>query len=154
VDVATAHFEDFAVGSVLQTMRRTVAEADMLAFVQLTGLFEELWLDAGKSARIGLAPGRPVPGYQTLAFAEGLVVLTGWMRNAAGMLGVTDVVWPAPVQCGDTIHAEVELLEARATKKPERGLVVMLHRVLNQDGVTVLTYRSTRLIRTRSGAAG
>lgn len=69
--VATAYFEDFAVGSVLQTMRRSVAEADMLAFVQLTGLFEELWLDAGKSARIGLAPGRPVPGTRPLPSPKG-----------------------------------------------------------------------------------
>lgn len=75
------------------------------------------------------------------------------MRNPAGMLGVTDVVWPAPVECGDTIHAEVEVVEARATKKRERGLVVMLHRVLNQDGVTLPSCRSTRLIRTRAGAA-
>jgi acyl dehydratase len=153
VEFQSAHFEDFTAGSRLHTMHRTLTEPDMLAFVQLSGLFEELWLDAGKAARVGLGPGRLVPGYQTLAFAEGLVVLAGWMRNAAGMLGLTDVEWPAPARCGDTIHAEVEVVEARSTKKPERGLVVMQHRVLNQDGVVVLRYRSTRLIRTLAGAA-
>jgi acyl dehydratase len=84
---ATAYFEDFPAGRVMRTIRRTVAEADMLAFVQLTGLFEELWLDAGKARRTGLYQGRLVPGYMTLTFAEGLVVLGGWMRNAVGMLG-------------------------------------------------------------------
>jgi len=153
MDSAPTHFEDFAVGTVLRTMRRTLTEPDLMAFIQVTGLFEELWLDAGKAARIGLAPGRVVPGYQTLAFAEGLVVLAGWMRNAAAMLGLNDVQWPAPAQCGDTIRAEVEVVEARPTKNPERGLVVMQHSVLNQDGVTVLRYRSARLIRTREGAA-
>lgn len=149
MQLQAAYFEDFAVGGVLRTMRRTVAEADMLAFVQLTGLYEELWLDAEKPARVGLAPGRLVPGYLTLTFAEGLVVLGGWMRNAVGMLGVSDVEWSSPVMCGDTIQVEVEVVEARSTKKPERGVVVLRHRVLNQDGVVVLSYRSARLVRKR-----
>jgi acyl dehydratase len=143
--VTVATFEDFTVGRTLTTMRRTVAEADMLAFVQLTGLFEELWLDAGKAERTGLYEGRLVPGYLTLTFAEGLVVLAGWMRNAVGMLGVTDVEWKRPVVCGDTIRAEIEVVEA---KEPSRGVVVLQHRVLNQDDTVVLGYRSARLIRT------
>ena len=146
-------FEDFTAGEVIRTMKRTVAEADMLAFVQLTGLFEELWLDAGKAAATGIYQGRLVPGYLTLTFAEGLFVLTGSMRNDVGMLGVTEVRWSAPVLCGDTITVEVEVLEARLSKKPDRGVVAMRHRVLNQDGVTVLEYNSARLIRTRAGAA-
>ncbi len=137
-------------------MRRTIAEADMLAFVQLTGLFEELWLDAGKAERTGLYAGRLVPGYMTLSFAEGLFVLTGAMRGARGSLGVTDVKWVAPVAVGDTIRCDIEVVEARVSKNPERGVVVMEHRVLNQDDVTVLSYRSARLVataadRTREG---
>ena len=112
--------EDFHAGDVITTMGRTIAEADLLAFVQLTGLFEELWLDAGKAARTGLYQGRLVPGYLTLSFAEGLVVLAGAMRNAVGMLGVTDVSWKAPVSVGDTIHAEVEVVEARGKTDPAR----------------------------------
>ncbi len=120
----------------------------MLAFVQLTGLFEELWLDAGKAEATGLYTGRLVPGYLTLTFAEGLFVLAGWMRNAVGMLGVTDVKWVAPVAVGDTIRCEIDVVEARPSKSPERGVVVMQHRVLNQEDATVLSYRSARLIRT------
>ncbi len=78
----------------------------MLAFVRLTGRFEELWLDAGKAQATGLYAGRLVPGYLTLTFAEGLFVLAGWMRNAVGMLGLTDVAWHAPVACGDTIRCK------------------------------------------------
>jgi acyl dehydratase len=143
-----AHFEDFAVGLVLRTVRRTIAEADMLAFVQLCGLFEELWLDAGKAERTGLYRGRLVPGYLTMSFAEGLLVLSGWMRNAVGMLGVDDVRWVAPVACGDTIGCEIE--KARPSRSPDRGVVVMQHRVVNQEGVVVLTYSSARLVATRS----
>jgi acyl dehydratase len=132
-------------------MRRTIAEADMLGFVQLTGLLEELWLDAGKAEATGLYTGRLVPGYLTLTFAEGLVVLTGMMRGAVGMLGVTDIKWPAPVICGDTIPAEIEVLEARLSKNRARGVVVTEHRVRNQDDAIVLSYKSVRLIGTASG---
>jgi acyl dehydratase len=149
---ATAYFEDFPAGRVMRTIRRTVAEADMLAFVQLTGLFEELWLDAGKAQRTGLYQGRLVPGYMTLTFAEGLVVLGGWMRNAVGMLGVTDIEWTAPVVCGDTVRVQVEVVEARPSRNPDRGVVVMRHLVLNQDDVKVLEYRSARLVRMRAEA--
>jgi acyl dehydratase len=145
--LTAVQFEDFVVGRTFTTMRRTIAEADLLGFVQLTGLFEELWLDAGKAERTGLYQGRLVPGYLTLAFAEGLVVLGGFMRNAVGMLGVDEMKWLAPVVCGDTIRAEIEVLEARASKDPSRGVVVMEHRVLNQDDAPVLRYRSARLIR-------
>jgi acyl dehydratase len=143
-----ANFEDFVVGHVITTMRRTVAEADMLGFVQLTGLFEELWLDDGKASATGLYSGRLVPGYLTLTFAEGLLVLTGAMRNAVGMLGLTDAHWNGSVVCGDTIRCEIEVLEARISRNPHRGVVVLEHRVLNQDDAVVLTYRSARLIQT------
>jgi acyl dehydratase len=152
-DLTTPHFEDFVVGRTLTTMRRTVAEADMLSFVQLTGLFEELWLDAGKAEATGLYTGRLVPGYLTLTFAEGLFVLAGWMRNAVGMLGITDVKWAGPVACGDTIRAEVEVVEARLSSEPARGVVVMEHRVLNQHDAVVLSYRSARLIRAAGAGA-
>jgi acyl dehydratase len=142
-----AYFEDFVPGETIETMRRTVAEADMLAFVQLTGLFEELWLDAAKAESTGLYSGRLVPGYMTLAFAEGLFVLAGWNRNAVGMLGITDLKWDAPVVCGDTIRAQIDVAEARLTSKPERGMVQLRHRVLNQSDTVVLSYESARLIR-------
>jgi len=126
----------------------------MLAFVQLTGLFEELWLDAGKAERTGLYIGRLVPGYMTLTFAEGLFVLTGSMRGGRGSLGVTDVKWVAPVTVGDTIRCEVEVVEARVSKHPDRGVVAMEHRVLNQADATVLTYRSVRLVATGAAESG
>lgn len=148
LELKLAHFEDFVVGRTVRTMKRTIAEADMLGFVQLTGLFEELWLDAGKPRATGLYDGRLVPGYLTLTFAEGLFVLTGLMRTAVGMLGVTDIEWTSPVCCGDTIRCEIEVTEARLSSNPARGVVVMEHRVINDRDVVVLRYKSARLIAT------
>lgn len=152
-ELNSPHFEMFHEGMKMTTLRRTIAEADMLSFVQLSGLFEELWLDAGKAQATGLYEGRLVPGYMTLSFGEGLFVLGGWMRHAVGMLGVDEVRWTAPVACGDTIRAEVEVLEARPSKDPSRGVLVMRHQVLNQHDTVVLSYRSARLIATAAASA-
>jgi acyl dehydratase len=74
------------------------------------------------------------------------------MRNAVGVLGVTDVKWTAPVACNDTIRAEVEVIDARPSRQASRGVVILKHHVYNQDDVTVLEYQSARLIRTRDKA--
>jgi acyl dehydratase len=44
----------------------------------------------------------------------------------------------------------VRLKSKRVTSKPDRGVVVTAHEVVNGKGETVMTYDSTRMIRTRS----
>ncbi|MBO3682252.1 MaoC family dehydratase N-terminal domain-containing protein [Streptomyces sp. NEAU-YJ-81] len=144
-----AFFEDFTEGLVIETLRRTITEPDLVGFVQIAGLFEEIWLDAGKSARIGLG-GRAVPGGLTFVISEGLLVLTGSMGNAVGMLGVDNLRWSHPVCVGDTVHGRSKVTEARrSSSKPDRGVVSITHELLNQDNEVVLSYSSTRLIAAR-----
>jgi hypothetical protein len=79
-----------------------------------------------------------------LVYAVGLFVLNGWVCNPVGMLGVDDVIWLAPVACGDTIRCEIDVLQVRLPKDSARGVVVMRHRVLNRYDAVVLRYRSAR----------
>ena len=60
----------------------------------------------------------------------------------------------APVLNGDTIRVEVEIVDKRETKKPDRGIVTYQHRVLNQRGELVLESRVQRMIRRRKMASG
>jgi acyl dehydratase len=53
------------------------------------------------------------------------------------------------VVCGDTIRAEVTVDSMRPTKRPEHGILTLSHRVLNQDDVEVMTYKTTRLMERR-----
>lgn len=144
------YFEDFKAGQEFATMARTVTESDVVTFVGLGGFFEEIWLDARKSQRDNLYPGRLVPGYLTLVLAEGLFVLTGCMHNAVGLLGLTDLRFTAPVMCGDTIRCSVSITNARPTKNPSRGLIECNHSVINQHDAVVSTFATVRLILTRS----
>jgi len=57
----------------------------------------------------------------------------------------------APLMAGDTIHVEVEVIESRLSKsRPNRGLVRTRNKVINQHGVTVVTYTPLRMIKCKS----
>lgn len=138
-------FEDLAVGFRFRTHRRTISEADVSNFVNLTWLTEELFAVADDSRRA--IKGRPVPGALVYAFAEGLLLPTMQDTGLAFLNATLDI--KAPTAVGDTIHVEAEVTEARPTSKGDRGLVRFANRVVNQRNETVLEYNPLRLLKRR-----
>jgi acyl dehydratase len=136
-------FVDLAVGFRFRTHRRTIAEADCAAFVNLTWLTEELFTVADDAARA--IKGRPVPGALVYAFAEGLLLPTMQDTGLAFLNCTLDVKGPTVV--GDTIHVECEVTEHRLASKGDRGLVRFANKVVNQRGETVLEYNPLRLLK-------
>lgn len=136
-------YDDLKVGFRFRTHRRTIAEADVASFINLTWLTEELFAVADDSARA--IKGRPVPGAMVYAFAEGLLLPTMQDTGLAFLNCTLDVKGPTVV--GDTIHVECEVTEARLTSKGDRGLVRFANRVLKQDGSTVLEYNPLRMLK-------
>jgi acyl dehydratase len=56
-----------------------------------------------------------------------------------------------PAFAGDTLHVEVEIIEARLSKtRPGRGLIRSRNRVLKQDGSEILVYTPLRMIKCRN----
>ena len=138
-------FEDLTVGFRFRTHRRTISEADVSNFVNLTWLTEELFAVADDSRRA--IKGRPVPGALVYAFAEGLLLPTMQDTGLAFLNATLDI--KAPTVVGDTIHVEAEVTEARPTSKGDRGLVRFANKVVNQRGETVLEYNPLRLLKRR-----
>jgi acyl dehydratase len=136
-------YEDLKVGMRFRTHRRTIAEADLAAFVNLTWLTEELFTVEDDSQRA--IKGRAVPGALVYSFAEGLL-LPSMQDTGLAFLGATVEV-KAPTVVGDTIRVEVEVTEARLTSKGDRGLVRFANRVVNQRGETVLEYNPLRMLK-------
>ena len=136
-------FEDLKPGARFRTHRRTIAEADAAAFVNLTWLTEELFAVEDDSARA--IKGRPVPGALVYAFAEGLLLPTMQDTGLAFLNATLDV--KAPTVVGDTIHVECEVTEQRPASKGERGLVRFANKVVNQRGEAVLEYTPLRLLK-------
>jgi acyl dehydratase len=136
-------FEDLKPGFRFRTHRRTVSEADLAAFVNLSWLTEELFTvddDAGRAIK-----GRAVPAALVYAFAEGLLLPTMQDTGLAFLNATLDV--KAPTMVGDTIHVESEVIEHRLASKGERGLVRFANKVVNQRGETVLEYNPLRLLK-------
>jgi len=130
-------FADLRVGFRFRTHRRTVREADLVAFMTLTGLTEELF--SVKQSR------QLVPGALVYSFAEGLL-LPSMQDTGVAFLGATLEV-KAPTYVDDTLHVECEVLEARLTSKGDRGLVRFASSVVNQHGETVLRYDPLRMLK-------
>jgi acyl dehydratase len=138
-------FEDLRVGFRFRTHRRTIAEADLAAFVNLTWLTEELFTVADDSSRA--IKGRAVPGALVYSFAEGLLLPTMQDTGLAFLNATLEVKGPTLI--GDTIHVEAEVIEHRLTSKGDRGLARFANKVVNQRGDTVLEYNPLRLLKRR-----
>jgi len=137
-------WEEMTPGFSFRTSSRTITEADVHAFVQLVGINEPLFLDARVAGEAGYT-GRLVPGMMTFSYAEGLVIQTGSIHGTGMAFLHTELDIAAPVYVGDTITVVVEVTEQRPTSSGGRGLVTTRNSVVNQDGVTVMTYSPIRL---------
>jgi len=136
-------FEDLKVGMQFRTHRRTIAEADVAAFVNLSWLTEELFAVADDTGRA--IKGRAVPAALVYSFAEGLLLPTMQDTGLAFLNATLDVKGPTVV--GDTIHVECEVTEHRLASKGDRGLVRFSNRVTNQRREVVLEYNPLRLLK-------
>jgi acyl dehydratase len=143
------YFDDFEVGQACTTMGRTVTETDIVTFVTFAGVFEETFINVEYAREHTIFKARVAPAMLPLVLAEGLYVLTGHTHQGRAFLGLTDLRLAAPVLAGDTIRATVTVESTRPTSRPGRGIVTLEHRVLNQDDVEVMAYRTTRMLACR-----
>lgn len=140
------YFEDMPVGSTWHTAGRTLVESDLSAFVNLTWYTEELFTNQHDTAANAIS-GRPVPATMVFAMAEGLV-LPSIERRGLALLNVEFDI-KRSTQVGDTIRVYCEVIEARPTGKPDRGLVRTRNFVRNAAGEDLMVYQPLRLIRRR-----
>ena len=144
-------FDDFEVGQVHTTMGRTVTETDLVNFVGLSGVFEELFINAEFAREGSLFGGRAVPGLLILLFAEGLYVQTGHSHKGRAFLGLDELRISAPVIVGDTLWVDASVEQARRSEsRPGYGVLVLRHRVRNQRDEEVMSYTTARLLEARS----
>lgn len=137
-------FEELELGTKWHTAGRTIFEADLAGYINLTWFTEELFTNLHD--REGLAiRGRPVPGLMVMAFAEGLV-LPSMDRTGLAFLNVEMDV-KGPTQVGDTLRVQCEVIEARPTRAGDRGLVRTRNTVTNQQEQVVLVYQPLRLVK-------
>ena len=140
--------EEFTPGQVWTTRARTVGEGDISLFAGLSGDFNPLHVDEAFCAGTPYGT-RIAHGPLGLSMAIGLMSQHNLIDGTA--IGLLNVNWDftGPVKIGDTIHARITCAEARASRKPGRGVVTLRLEVINQSGRTVQDGRMTLLMKTR-----
>lgn len=141
-------WNDFSVGDRFRTVGRTLTETDLVNFVNLSWLTEELFTNTEDRQNMAIT-GRVVPAALIYACAEGLLLPMMQGTGLAFLNTTLDVKGPTFV--GDTIHVECRISELRATSKGNRGLVRSENQVVNQKGEVVLVYTPLRMMKGRDG---
>jgi acyl dehydratase len=146
------YFEQFSVGQAFaHPIRRTVTEADNVFFTAITHNPAQLHLDEeyGKTTEFGT---RIVNSLFTLGLMIGISVGETTLGTTVANLGMDEVRFPKPVFHGDTLHVESEVLELRESRsRPQNGIVVFVHRAVNQRGEIVATCKRSALMLRKPG---
>ena len=144
------HFEDLAVGEVIDLGHTTVSREMIVTFAREFDPFP-FHLDEA-AAKASLLGGLASSGWQTGALSLRMLVDSFLSRIAScGGLGFTDLKWKAPVMVGDTIGGTVTIAELRRSgSHPQWGIVTLDFDIRNQKQKPVMTMRLANLVECRS----
>lgn len=143
-------FEDFAAGQEYELGSRTL---DRAAIIDFATQFDPQLIHVDEAAaEQSIYGGLVASGWQTCTtymrlLCDGLLLRV----HSMGSPGVDELRWPAPVRPGDTLSATLRIEDVRASmSKPDRGIVMTVGEMRNQDGELVLTLKSAMMVRRRS----
>jgi oxepin-CoA hydrolase/3-oxo-5,6-dehydrosuberyl-CoA semialdehyde dehydrogenase len=146
------HFEDLQIGESLLTHRRTVSEADIVAFGGISGDYFYMHFDevAAKDSPFGK---RIAHGYFVLSAAAGLFVSPAPGPVLANY-GLDTLRFVKPVGIGDTIQARLTAKRKIDRRKVDaqgrgQGVVAWDVEVTNQHGELVASYDILTLVAKR-----
>jgi oxepin-CoA hydrolase/3-oxo-5,6-dehydrosuberyl-CoA semialdehyde dehydrogenase len=146
------HFEDVEVGMSLLTHRRTVGEADIVAFGGLSGDYFYMHFDevAAKQSAFGQ---RIAHGYFVLSAAAGLFVSPAPGPVLANY-GLENLRFVTPVAIGDTIQARLtakrKIDRPPRDDQPAQGVIGWDVAVTNQRGELCASYEILTLVAKRN----
>ena len=129
-------FEEFTIGDSIESVGRTVTEADIVLFAGLSGDYNLIHTDAeySKTQTFGQ---RVAHGLLVLSIASGMAVRLGFMEETVMAFRSLEWKFSAPVFAGDTIHLRVTVEEAKPMPRLGGGLVRFKMEVINQRDETV-----------------
>lgn len=145
------HFEDFTPGDVIDLGSRTISKESIIAFAkefdpQVFHLDEE-------AARHTIYGGLLASGWHTGSLMMRLLY-DGLLSDTAslGSPGIDEMRWLQPVRPGDTLTAQMMVLECIPSRsKRDRGIVRSLLEMRNQGGEIVVTIKGLSLLGRRPG---
>ncbi|WP_032402638.1 MaoC family dehydratase [Rhodococcoides fascians] len=149
-------FDDYAVGDVYQhPFGRTISETDNTWITLLSLNTNQNHFNAHLASQNPITDGKVIvnSGF-TVSVVLGLSVID-MSQNAISNLAFTDIKMSHPVYAGDTLYAESICTGLRKSEsRPYAGIVSMITRGLNQDGVEVISWKRSVMVATRDSGIG
>ena len=145
------YFEDLTVGDLIQhSLARTITEMDNVLFTALTMNTQPLHLNEDYAQKHSEFGRRIVNGVFTLGLAVGITVPELTEGTLVANLGYERVVHPHPMFHGDTLYMTTEVIDKRDSRsRPTQGIVRFRHIGRNQEGVVVIEFERTALLKKR-----
>lgn len=145
-------FDDFEIGQILETPRRTITSTDIVNFACLSGDFNGVHSDHEYC--------KTTPFGEPIAHAPLVYAVMGGLQYASGVndgtllavIGIDEWRMHKPVKHGDTVHMRSTVLSKKATSRPERGVISFKREFVNQHADVVQSMTATFLYRTRAAA--
>jgi len=142
------YFDEIRVGEEYESPGRTVTETDIVIFAGLSGDYNVLHTDA-EFMKQSIFGERIAHGLLCLAIQAGLFTRA---TQAYATLALAGLRWKfkGPVKIGDTIRLRAEVVAKKEEAgKPDRGLVTVRRRVLNQRNEVVQEGETDLLVERR-----
>ncbi|HEY4408634.1 MAG TPA: MaoC/PaaZ C-terminal domain-containing protein [Acidimicrobiia bacterium] len=139
-------FDDISVGTVMTAGEPYQITADEIVEVSSRWDPQPFHLDpvAAAASHFG---GLVASGLHTIAASLALGSRETPMTAAVAGLGMDDLRFLHPVRPGDRLVQTTEIVEVLGSRsRPDRGVVRARRRVMNQDGIEVLTYVLTWMV--------
>jgi 3-hydroxybutyryl-CoA dehydratase len=131
-------FEEFEIGQQIITPARTITEGDIVSFAGLSGDYNQIHTDSEFAMKTPFGK-RVAHGLLGLSIVSGLAMRTGVLEGTViAFREINNWKFTSPVYIGDTIHAELNILETRAIPRLGGGSLTIEIAVKNQrDEVTM-----------------
>jgi len=141
------YFEEFEIGETEVTRRRTITEADVVNFANLTWDVNPLHTDEGY-AQNTIFKGRIAHGYLVLSYAAALYVPTNPGPLMANY-GVDELRFISPCRINDSIYVEQTVTE-KEDKGNGTGVVTLKVMIKNQAERDLVTFYQKVLVQSKS----
>jgi 3-hydroxybutyryl-CoA dehydratase len=148
---AVRYFDDLEIGQSETSPRRTITEADVVAFSGLSGDFNPLHTDRLHAAETRFGK-RIAQGLLGTSIAAGLFTATELSRSLQpALIALLEVNarYLAPIFFGDTIWVEAEVTALERGSSGKSGVVTIERVVRNQDEAEVQRIVTPLLVKVR-----
>lgn len=144
-------FEEFKVGQQIVTAGRTITESDIVTFAGLSGDYNQIHTNAEFATQTPFGK-RVAHGLLGLSVASGLAMRTGILEGTViAFREIGSWKFTNPVFIGDTVHAELNIVETKPIPRLGGGSITIEIALKNQRNEVTMKGSWTVLVANKPG---